>query len=154
MHILYVGLTYKHTPVRLREKVTFLNQDLVEANKQLFQKKSIFETVIISTCNRTEIYVVVDQLHTGKYYTKHFLADYFNVDSEELENYIEFKEDHEALVQAFRLGCGLDSAVLGETQILGQLKKSFLIAQGAGTTGTIFNKLFNEMISFSKVFLL
>lgn len=150
MHVLYVGLTYKNTPVRLREKVTFLNQDITAANKKLFQTKSILENVIISTCNRTEIYVVVDQLHTGKYYTKHFLAEFFEVEAEELSNYLEYKEGHEALTHCFRLGCGLDSAVLGETQILGQLKTSFLEAQHAGTTGTIFNKLFNEMISFSK----
>ncbi|HCM89667.1 MULTISPECIES: glutamyl-tRNA reductase [Vagococcus] len=150
MHILYVGLTYKNTPVRLRERATFLNQDIQSANQQLFRTKSILENVIISTCNRTELYVVVDQLHTGKYYTKHFLADFFNLPVEELENYLTFKEDHEALVHAFRLGCGLDSAVLGETQILGQLKTSFLESQKSGTTGTIFNKLFNEMICFSK----
>ncbi|MEG0254139.1 MAG: glutamyl-tRNA reductase [Vagococcus sp.] len=150
MHILYVGLTYKHTPVRLREKVTFLNQDIKAANKRLFATKSVLENVIISTCNRTEIYVVVDQLHTGKYYTKHFLADFFEVDVDELGNYLEFKEGDEALTHCFRLGCGLDSAVLGETQILGQLKTGFIEAQEAGTTGTIFNKLFNEMIHFSK----
>ncbi|MGO3733003.1 MAG: glutamyl-tRNA reductase [Vagococcus sp.] len=150
MHILYVGLTYKHTPVRLREKATFLNQDMKEANRELFQTKSILENVIISTCNRTELYAVVDQLHTGKYYTKHFLASYFGIAVDELESYLEFKEGHMALEHAFRLGCGLDSAVLGETQILGQLKTSFLDAQEAGTTGTIFNKLFNEMICFSK----
>lgn len=150
MHILYVGLTYKNTPVRLRERATFLNQDIQSANQQLFRTKSVLENVIISTCNRTELYVVVDQLHTGKYYTKHFLADFFNLPVEELENYLTFKEDHEALVHSFRLGCGLDSAVLGETQILGQLKTSFLEAQKSGTTGTIFNKLFNEMICFSK----
>ncbi len=150
MHVLYVGLTYKNTPVRLREKVTFLNQDITAANKELFHTKSVLENVIISTCNRTEIYVVVDQLHTGKYYTKHFLANFFGVEAEELSHFLEFKEGHEALTHSFRLGCGLDSAVLGETQILGQLKTSFLIAQKAGTTGTIFNKLFNEMICFSK----
>ncbi|MGX7025150.1 glutamyl-tRNA reductase [Vagococcus hydrophili] len=150
MHLLYVGLTYKNTPVRLRERATFLNQDIKLANQQLFRTKSILENVIISTCNRTELYVVVDQLHTGKYYTKHFLADFFDLPVEELEAHLSFKEDDEVLEHIFRLGCGLDSAVLGETQILGQLKKSFLEAQKAETTGTIFNKLFNEVIHFAK----
>lgn len=150
MHVLYVGLTYKNTPVRLREKLTFLNQNMDSVNKALFQEKSILENVIISTCNRTEIYAVVDQLHTGRYYVKHFIADYFNVEVSELEEYLTFKEADEALYHCFRLGCGLESAILGETQILGQLKSSFMCAQEAGTTGTIFNKLFNEMIRFSK----
>lgn len=150
MHILYVGLTYKQTPVRMREKISFLNRDISLANRQLFETKSILENVIISTCNRTEVYAVVDQLHTGKYYIKHFLADFFEVNPTQLENYLEIKEADGALIHCFRLGCGLESAIRGETQILGQLKEGFLIAQESGTTGTIFNKLFNEMIHFSK----
>lgn len=150
MHILYVGLTYKHTPVKLREKTSFFSQDLTGANVKLNETKSILENVILTTCNRTEIYAVVDQLHTGKYYIKRFLADFFELPMEMIEPYLEYKEEEEVLYHCYRLGCGLDSTVIGETQILGQLKTSFQVARESQTTGTIFNKLFNDVIAFSK----
>ncbi len=150
MYILYVGITYKNTPLKLREKVTFFDRDLVTINQQLAQEKSILENVILSTCNRTEVYAVVDQLHTGRYYIKHFLAEHFQLPIEQLAPYLVYKENQEALMHCFRVGCGLDSMILGETQILGQLKHSFLAAQESQTTGVIFNHLFNEMIAFAK----
>ncbi|NRG46579.1 glutamyl-tRNA reductase, partial [Bacillus sp. CRN 9] len=68
MHIVVVGLNYKTAPVEIRERLTFEPSQLGEAMQALQQKKSILENVILSTCNRTEIFAVVDQLHTGRYY--------------------------------------------------------------------------------------
>lgn len=67
MHILKVGFNYKNAPVAIREKLTFSEESLHEAMIELKARKSILENVILSTCNRTEIYAVVDQLHTGRY---------------------------------------------------------------------------------------
>lgn len=75
MHILKVGFNYKTAPVEIREKLTFTEDSLHKAMIELKERKSILENVIISTCNRTEIYAVVDQLHTGRYYIKQFLSD-------------------------------------------------------------------------------
>lgn len=150
MHILQVGFNYKTTPVEIREKVAFSEQMIEEAMLVLNEQKSILENVIISTCNRTEIYAVVDQLHTGKYYIKRFLADWFNLEIEDFSPYLEILENDDAIEHLFRVSVGLNSMVLGETQILGQVRDAFLIAQKIKTTGTIFNELFKQAITFAK----
>ncbi|WP_067727262.1 glutamyl-tRNA reductase [Oceanobacillus damuensis] len=150
MHILKVGFNYKTAPVEIREKLTFAEQSLHEAMVELKRQKSILENVIVSTCNRTEIYAVVDQLHTGRYYIKQFLADWFQMDKEEFSSYLRITEDDGAMEHLFRVSTGLDSMVLGETQILGQVKQAFLTSQEMQTTGTIFNELFKQAITFGK----
>ncbi|MCL1632896.1 glutamyl-tRNA reductase [Sporolactobacillus sp. CPB3-1] len=150
MHILTIGVNYRNTPVALREKLAIQPSKLEQALTELRETKSIFEDVILSTCNRTELYVVCDQMHTGRYYSKKFFSDWFQMDSEILASYLMVKEDDEAVRHLFRVACGLDSMVLGETQILGQLKASFLTAQQSGTTGTFFNELFQEALNLGK----
>ncbi|MFC3040034.1 glutamyl-tRNA reductase [Virgibacillus xinjiangensis] len=150
MHIVKVGLNYRTAPVEVREKLTFSEQSLPEAMVELKERKSILENVIISTCNRTEVYAVVDQLHTGRYYIKQFLADWFGVKKEEFSSYLHISEDDGAIEHLFRVTVGLDSMVVGETQILGQVKHSFMVAQQAKVTGTMFNELFKQAITFAK----
>ncbi|CEI83912.1 glutamyl-tRNA reductase [Oceanobacillus oncorhynchi subsp. incaldanensis] len=150
MHILKVGFNYKTTPVEIREKFTFNEEKLSEAMIVLKEQKSILENVIVSTCNRTEVYAVVDQLHTGRYYIKQFLADWFGEEKETFSTYLHITEDDGAMEHLFRVTTGLDSMVLGETQILGQLKQAFSKGQLANTTGTIFNELFKQAITFGK----
>lgn len=116
----------------------------------LQNQKSVLENVIVSTCNRTEIYAVVDQLHTGRYYIKKFLADWFQLEIEEVAPYLTIFEQDGAIDHLFRVTCGLDSMVVGETQILGQIKDSFLEAQQVKATGTIFNELFKQVITLAK----
>ncbi|WP_152654770.1 glutamyl-tRNA reductase [Oceanobacillus sp. CFH 90083] len=150
MHILKVGFNYKTTPVEIREKFTFNEEQLTEAMIALKNQKSILEDVIVSTCNRTEVYAVVDQLHTGRYYIKQFLADWFGEDKEIFSTYLHITENDGAMEHLFRVTTGLDSMVLGETQILGQLKQAFSKGQQVNTTGTIFNELFKQAITFGK----
>ncbi|MGM7720945.1 glutamyl-tRNA reductase [Metabacillus sp. Hm71] len=150
MHILVVGLNYKTAPVEIREKLSFQPNELEDAMKQLKDQKSILENVIVSTCNRTEIYAVVDQLHTGRYYIKAFLAEWFGLDKEEISPYLMIYEHDGALEHLYRVACGLDSMILGETQILGQVRTSFLLAQEQQTIGTIFNQLFKQVITLAK----
>lgn len=150
MFVLKVGLNYKTAPVEIREKLTFDPSTIQEAHKKLREQKSILEDVIISTCNRTEIYAVVEQIHTGRYYIMAFLADWFNCEIEEFAPFLSIYENEEAIEHLFRVTCGLDSMVLGETQILGQVRDSFLLAQEEKTTGTIFNELFKQAITLAK----
>ncbi|MFC7061624.1 glutamyl-tRNA reductase [Halobacillus seohaensis] len=150
MHILTIGLNYKTAPVEIREKLTFSEDNLTEAMQKLNAQKSVLENVIISTCNRTEIYAVVDQLHTGRYYIKQFLADWFQVEKEDFSPFLSIYEADGAMEHLFRVTSGLDSMVLGETQILGQIKQVFLKAQEAKTTGTIFNQLFKQAVTMAK----
>ncbi len=150
MHILVVGLNYKTAPVEIREKLSFQPNELTDAMKQLKKQKSILENVIVSTCNRTEIYAVVDQLHTGRYYIKAFLADWFGLDKENISPYLTILEQDGALEHLCKVACGLDSMILGETQILGQVRSSFLQAQENHTIGTVFNQLFKQVITLAK----
>lgn len=150
MHILKVGFNYKSAPVEIREKLTFSEQDIDNAMLLLKTQKSILENVIVSTCNRTEIYAVVDQIHTGRYYIKQFLADWFQQDKDEFSSYLRIVESDGAVEHLFKVAAGLDSMVLGETQILGQVKQAFLTAQKMKTTGTVFNELFKQAITFAK----
>lgn len=150
MHILAVGLNHRTAPVDIREKFAFEASTLQEALTHLRHTKSIFEDVIVSTCNRTEVYVVSDQLHTGRHYTKTFLAEWFGIEKDQLTPYLFIKEDDVAIEHLFRVTCGLDSMILGETQILGQVRDSFLLAQTHHTTGTMFNELFKEAVTLAK----
>ncbi|KFM99062.1 glutamyl-tRNA reductase [Bacillus clarus] len=150
MHILVVSVNYRTAPVEFREKLTFQAAELEQAMTTLQSQKSVLENVIVSTCNRTEIYAVVDQLHTGRYYIKKFLADWFQLQIEEVAPYLSIFEQDGAIDHLFRVTCGLDSMVVGETQILGQIKDSFLEAQQVKATGTIFNELFKQVITLAK----
>ncbi|HFK1745455.1 TPA: glutamyl-tRNA reductase [Bacillus cereus] len=150
MHILVVSVNYRTAPVEFREKLTFQAVELERAMTTLQNQKSVLENVIVSTCNRTEIYAVVDQLHTGRYYIKKFLADWFQLEIEEVAPYLTIFEQDGAIDHLFRVTCGLDSMVVGETQILGQIKDSFLEAQQVKATGTIFNELFKQVITLAK----
>ncbi|THE15279.1 glutamyl-tRNA reductase [Bacillus timonensis] len=150
MHTIMVGLNYRTAPVEIREKLTFDSESIVQAMKELKGKKSILENIIVSTCNRTEIYAVVDQLHTGRYYIKDFLSQWFGIDKEEFTPYLNIFEDEGAVNHLFHVTCGLNSMVVGETQILGQVRSSFLSAQDQGTSGTVFNHLFKQSITLAK----
>ena len=150
MHILVVGVNYRTAPVEFREKLTFQAAELEKAMTTLQNQKSVLENVIVSTCNRTEIYAVVDQLHTGRYYIKKFLAEWFQLEIEEVSPYLSIFEQDGAIEHLFRVTCGLDSMVVGETQILGQIRDSFLEAQEIKVTGTIFNELFKQVITLAK----
>ncbi|MCQ6278286.1 glutamyl-tRNA reductase [Bacillus sp. EB600] len=150
MHILVIGVNYKTAPVEIRERLTFNETDLGEAIKKLQTKKSILENIILSTCNRTEIYAVVDQLHTGRYYIKEFLSEWFGLEQEEFSPFLNYYEEDAAIEHLLKVPCGLTSMILGETQILGQVRTAFLQAQECETTGTVFNRLFKQALTVAK----
>ncbi|MGG4264343.1 glutamyl-tRNA reductase [Peribacillus simplex] len=150
MHILAVGINYKTAPVEIREKLSFSEAELAEAMKALKNKKSILENIIISTCNRTEIYAVGDQLHTSRYYIKEFLSEWFSIDKEEFSKYLFIYEGDGAVEHLFSVICGLNSMILGETQILGQVRTSYMLGQKEETVGTVFNHLFKQAITLAK----
>ncbi|TDM04470.1 glutamyl-tRNA reductase [Macrococcus carouselicus] len=150
MHIVVVSVNHRTADVSLREQLTFSEMNIEKAHSALINQKSVLEGVIVSTCNRTEVYAVVDQVHTGRYYIKAFLADWFDLPLDTVKSVTTVKVDDEAVRHLYRVTAGLDSIVLGETQILGQIRDSFLLAQSEGATGTIFNKLFKEAITLAK----
>lgn len=150
MHIITVGLNYKTAPVEIRERLSFQEDSLSAAMTELQKQKSVLENVIVSTCNRTEIYAVVDQLHTGRYYIKEFLSNWFHIPQAEFTPFLFIYEQEAAVEHLFRVSAGLNSMVLGETQILGQVRQSFLQSQEVGACGTVFNHLFKQAITLAK----
>jgi len=150
MHTIVVGVNYRTAPVEIRERLSFVESDLPKAMQSLQEQKSILENIIVSTCNRTEIYAIVDQLHTGRYYIKQFLANWFQMPIESFSSYLFIYENDGAMEHLFRVTAGIDSMVLGETQILGQVRTSFLQGQEFGTTGTVFNQLFKQAVTLAK----
>ena len=147
---MFVSLNYHQLPIELREKFSFSADEVPKANRLLNAEKSILENLLISTCNRTEIYAVVDQVHTGRYYIKRFLAEWFHYTVEEFNQYVSITTKDDAASHLFRVIVGLDSLIKGEPQILGQMKNAFQVATDQGTTGVILNHLFRQAITFSK----
>ncbi|WP_106768523.1 glutamyl-tRNA reductase [Paenibacillus faecalis] len=150
MHIVVVGLNYRTAPVEVRERFTFAEKDLPEALKQLKSTKSVLEGVIVATCNRTEIYVVVDRLHMCGYFIRSFMEQWFDIKREEFTQHLYIYEDEQAIEHLFRVTCSLDSMVIGETQILGQVRSAFLKSQEEKATGTWFNMLFKQAVTLGK----
>ncbi|MEC0244990.1 glutamyl-tRNA reductase [Paenibacillus chitinolyticus] len=150
MHIVVVGLNYRTAPVAIREKFTFTQEELSQALVELRQTKSILECVVVATCNRTEIYAVVDRVHICGHYIRKFMEEWFEIPRTEFNNHLYIYEHDRAIEHLFRVASGLDSMIIGETQILGQVKDAFLEAQRLGATGTIFNTLFKQAVTMAK----
>lgn len=108
MHIIVASIDYKSAPVDLREQFAFDEEELPKALHMLRDMKSILECTIISTCNRTEIYAVVDQLHTGRHFTKKFIAQWFDVQQEIFQPVLNIRENDEAIEHLLRVSSGLN----------------------------------------------
>lgn len=150
MHMMVIGLNYRTAPVEIREKFTFEEQDLPRAIAELKQIKGVLEVVLLATCNRTEFYVVVDRLPMCGHYIRSFVEEWFGIPRAGFTQHLYMYEEEEAIDHLFKVACGLDSMVLGETQILGQVKDAFFLAQQEKATGTYFNMLFKQAITLSK----
>ncbi|PYI52206.1 glutamyl-tRNA reductase [Paenibacillus flagellatus] len=150
MHIIAVGLNYRTAPVEIREQFAFDESLLPLALRRLKETKSILECVIVSTCNRTELYAVVDRLYMCGHYVRNFLETWFGIPREKMKDYLYIYEDRQAIEHLFRVTAGLDSMVIGETQILGQVRDAFLKAQSEKATGTLFNMLFKQAVTMAK----
>lgn len=150
MHIVVVGMNYRTAPVEIREKFALPEKDWQEAIRQLRHTKSVMECVMVSTCNRTEMYVIVDHLHMCGYFIRSFMEQWFRIPRQQFTPYLYIYENDQAVEHLLRVTSGLDSMVIGETQILGQIRSAFLFAQQEGTTGTWFNTLFKQAITMAK----
>ena len=145
MQLYTIGVNHTTAPISIREHVAFNNDNLRHALSDL-TAQNVAEAAIISTCNRTEIYV---QSATSQPIVN-WLAQYHRLDLNHIQPYTYTLSNQEAVKHAFRVACGLDSMVLGEPQILGQFKQSVKIAQDAGTLGTLLHKLFQRTFEVAK----
>ncbi|WP_281937261.1 glutamyl-tRNA reductase [Paenibacillus tyrfis] len=149
MHIVVAGLNYRTAPVSIREKFAFAEGDLPLALKELKETKSVMECVVVGTCNRTELYVAVDRQPCA-HYLRGFIEKWFGVPRGEFQEHLYVYENEKAIEHLFRVTSGLDSMVIGETQILGQVRDAFLLAQREKTTGVLFNTLFKQAVTMAK----
>jgi len=144
MPLVVVGINHRSAPVEVREKVVFDSNHLPKALQSL-AAEGAHENVIVSTCNRTELYCVADDPQDlGRW-----LAEYHNL-PRGLESCLYLHHGDRAVEHAFAVASGLDSMVLGEPQILGQLKDAYRAAQEHGTTGPMLNRLFQATFSVAK----
>lgn len=150
MQIMMVGLNYRTAPVEVRERFSFAEQDLPVALRDLVGASFVKEGMIVNTCNRTEIYTITDHPHGCGSFIRGFLEKWFDVSRAEFNAHLYTKQEQVAIEHLFRVTCGLDSMILGETQILGQVRDSFLLAQKENVTGIFFNKLFKLAVTLAK----
>jgi glutamyl-tRNA reductase len=148
MQLLAIGLNHETAPVDLRERVSFGPDTMEEALGDLAKSRVASEAAILSTCNRTEIYCGNDHMERERVVC--WLSDYAGFGARDLEQSLYTHPDEQAVKHAFRVASGLDSMVLGEPQILGQMKDAFQRASEAGTTGKVFNRLFQHTFSVAK----
>ena len=141
-----LGLNHKTAPVALREKVAFSEDRLVAALRALRQERGVAEVVILSTCNRTEVYWAgsASGEELSQWLERH------HEEGLDLTASVYVHQEKHAVEHAFNVASGLDSMVLGEAQILGQLKNAYRIAQETGSTGPHLNKLFQAAFSAAK----
>ena len=150
MHIVVVGLSHKVTPVELRERLYFPETALEEPLEKLAHYTEGGDRVILSTCNRVEVYGYIQHLAHGSTRLRQFLSDYHGIPLEEIEPYLYTYHGAAALRHLFRVVSSLDSLVVGEPQITAQVKEAFAIARRAQATGSVFNQVFERAFAVAK----
>ncbi len=159
MTIAVVGLNYRTTPVEIREKLTLAGcafQIALEDLKSLTQSPAdnqslvIHEGVLLSTCNRLEIYVEASAVDEGIKLIKRFISKLQNLPDSEIDSYLYQQIANDAIQHLMRVACGLDSMILGEAQVLGQVTQAFEDARAAALTGPILSHLFTQAIHTGK----
>ncbi len=148
MHIVLVGLNHKVAPVEVRERLSIGGAELPAALAAL--QGHVSEGAILSTCNRTEIYCLAPHPGTGARALRTFLSRYCQIPLEEFDTYLYSRHGQEAVRHLCRVAAGLDSMILGEPQVLGQVRAAFEAAEASGSSGTVLSTLFRQAITAGK----
>jgi len=148
MHLLTLGLNHRTAPVAIRERAAFAPEQLTDALQDVTRRGVVGEAAILSTCNRTEVYCGLDEVNGEGVID--WLCRYRRLSPADLRPYLYTYPDQAAVKHAFRVAAGLDSMVLGEPQILGQMKQAFAAAHKAGATGKLLNRLFQQTFAVAK----
>jgi glutamyl-tRNA reductase len=150
MNIIVVGLSHRTASVEIREKVAFAPTQMDKPLRALTALDDITEAVIVSTCNRVEIYATTRDIAGGMARLKRFLADYHSFPLESLEPHLYSYHGEEAIRHVFRVASSLDSMVVGEPQILGQIKTAYGYAAEYRSSGIILNRFLHKAFSVAK----
>ena len=149
MNLLVIGLNHRSAPVEVRERLAFPKDQMGEATCQLLGAAPLHEAAIVSTCNRVEIYALAGNAAEAGAAMRRFLHDYHKL-AQSIDPHLYEFSNHDCVTHLLEVTCGLDSMVLGETEILGQVKDAYESAQQAGATGPVLNRMFQKTFSATK----
>lgn len=150
MTLLALGINHKTAPISLRERVTFSPDTLDQALGSLLAQPMVQGGVVLSTCNRTELYLSVEEQENLHEQLVRWLCDYHNLNEEEVRKSLYWHHDNDAVSHLMRVASGLDSLVLGEPQILGQVKKAFSDSQKGHSLSSELERMFQKSFSVAK----
>lgn len=149
MPLITLGINHKTAPVSVRERVAFSPETTPAALKSLLRLDCVDEAAIVSTCNRTELYVCIES-HNHYTVVVDWLADFHKLPTNELQDYLYQHPETDTVQHILRVASGIDSLILGEPQILGQLKDAYRYAREAGSVGTLLGRLFEFSFRVAK----
>jgi glutamyl-tRNA reductase len=149
MNLIVIGLNHRSAPVEVREQLAFARTSLGQSHTRLLAASPVHETVILSTCNRVEIYALADNLQDASRAVREFLHSHHQL-ADRVDAHLYELHDDSCIQHLLEVACGIDSMVLGETEIFGQVKEAYSVAQEAGTTGVVLNRVFQKVFSAAK----
>ncbi|MFG6199601.1 glutamyl-tRNA reductase [Nonomuraea sp. JJY05] len=150
MSVLAIGLSHRTAPVALLERVSVTGDALAKLLYDVQQDPCVAEAMVVSTCNRVEVYVTVDRFHAAVTAVTGLLGVHSGVPVEELTPHLYVHYEERAVEHLFSMVCGLDSMVVGEGQILGQVRQALKLAQRHGTVGATLNELVQQALRVGK----
>ena len=150
MHLFLLGVSHRTAPVDLRERLDFSSRDLSAASEAIARRPSMSESVVLSTCNRSEIYVASSDPAQSREELVTFLSDYHHVPAQTFQPHLFSLENSAAVAHLFRVAAGLDSLVVGEPQILGQVKEAYQAAAGKQCVGPVLSNAFRWSFGVGK----
>jgi glutamyl-tRNA reductase len=150
MSVLIVGMSHKSAPIELLERVSLDPSAAIKLSHMAMEAPSVTEAAVISTCNRVEIYVETDRFHGAVEEVSRLLAEHAHLDRDQLVAHVYVHYDDSAIAHLFAVASGLDSMIIGESQILGQVREALLTGQSEATVGTALNALFQQALRIGK----
>lgn len=150
MSIVVIGVNHRTSPVTLLEKLAIADSSMPKALHSLTVRNDIREAVVLSTCNRTEVYAVVERFHGAYSDIRDFLCETSGISADQITPHLYSQHDDEAIVHLFEVTSGLDSAVLGETEIVGQVRSAWELAMEEGASRNTLNLLFRYALEVGK----
>src|SRR6266705_756156 len=150
MPILSLGVSYRRASVELLERLSFVHDDLPKAYRRLMDEPEISGAVILSTCNRVELYAEVASYHAGFLALKRFLSESREIGTDEFAEPLYSHYEDDAAEHLFEVAAGIDSVVLGEPQILSQVRQAYRRAEAEGATGPVLGRLFRSAVRAGK----
>jgi glutamyl-tRNA reductase len=150
MSVLVVGMSHRSAPIELLERVSLDPSAAVKLSHLALEAPSVTESAVVSTCNRVEIYVETDRFHGAVEEVSRLLADHAHLDRDQLVSNVYVHYDDSAVAHLFAVASGLDSMIIGESQILGQVRDTLLTGQAESTVGSALNALFQQALRIGK----